>query len=118
LIQLDFLKEEEWSKLGKFDVIVSNPPYIKQPESGDMAKHVLAYEPHLALFVPDEDALLFYRKIAAFGNEYLNENGMIFLEINEQLGEEICRLYEQQGYKVELRKDMQVKDRMIKAVKA
>lgn len=116
--QLDFLNEQEWSRLDNFDVIVSNPPYVKQSESADMAKHVLEHEPHLALFVPDEDALLFYKKIASFTMKHLNKGGIVFMEINELLGEEVCKLYELQGYKVELRKDMQGKDRMIKAVKA
>ena len=110
---LDFLNENTWNALGKYDTIVSNPPYIKQQESKSMSKHVLAYEPHLALFVADEDALIFYTKIAAFGKNHLNANGKIFVEINEKLGKETLALFELYGYKATLKKDMQGKDRMI-----
>lgn len=113
--QFDFLEEDNWPELPVFDVIVSNPPYVKQSERSSMAKHVLDFEPSLALFVPDEDALIFYRKIAAFGKTHLSKGGTIFLEINEALGKETVSLYEQEGYTTELRKDLQGKDRMIKA---
>lgn len=111
----DFLEESSWSALPVFDVIVSNPPYVKQSERSSMAKHVLDFEPSLALFVPDEDALVFYRKIAAFGKTHLSKDGAIFLEINETLGKETVSLYEQEGYTTELRKNLQGKDRMVKA---
>ena len=110
---LDFLDENTWNVLDKYDVIVSNPPYIKHQESMSMSKHVLAFEPHLALFVADEDALIFYTKIAAFGKNHLTTNGKIFVEINETLGKETLALFELQGYKATLKKDMQEKDRMI-----
>lgn len=113
--QFDFLEEGNWPELPVFDVIVSNPPYVKQSEQFSMTKHVLDFEPSLALFVPDEDALIFYRKIAAFGKTHLSKGGSIFLEINEALGKETVSLYEQEGYTTELRKDLQGKDRMIKA---
>ncbi len=113
--QFDFLEEGNWPELPVFDVIVSNPPYVKQSEQFSMTKHVLDFEPSLALFVPDEDALIFYRKIAAFGKTHLSKGGAIFLEINEALGKETVSLYEQEGYTTELRKDLQGKDRMIKA---
>ncbi len=114
-LQLDFLNEANWDHLPVFDIIVSNPPYIKQSEEQSMFANVLAFEPSLALFVPDEDALLFYRKIAAFGKTHLAKEGTIFLEINEALGEEVRALFELNGYTTELRKDMQEKDRMVKA---
>ena len=79
-----------------------------------MAKNVLDFEPSIALFVPDEDALLFYKKIAGFGKTHLAKNGCIFLEINEALGNEVVELYKSQGYQTELRKDLQGKDRMVK----
>ncbi len=112
---IDFLNEALWNDLPVFDCIVSNPPYIKQSENKLMARNVLDFEPAIALFVPDEDALLFYRKIALFAKSHLAENGMIFLEINEALGKEVVALYESFGYVVELRKDLQGKDRMVKA---
>lgn len=113
--QTDFLDEWQWPHLPVVDLIVSNPPYIKVAERQSMAKHVLDFEPSLALFVPDDDALLFYRKIAAFGKTHLRAEGGIFVEINEALGKETVALFEQQGYTVTLRKDLQGKDRMIKA---
>ncbi len=112
LLHFDFLNESNWGQLPVVDLIVSNPPYIKQSEHSSMAKNVLDFEPSIALFVPDEDALVFYRKIAAFSKTHLSPNGSIFLEINEALGNEIIDLYESFGYAVELRKDMQGKDRM------
>lgn len=112
LLHFDFLNESDWQQLPVVDIIVSNPPYIKLSEQGSMAKNVLDFEPSLALFVPDEDALLFYRKIAVFAKTHLSKEGSIFLEINEALGKEITELYEGLGYTIELRKDMQGKDRM------
>jgi release factor glutamine methyltransferase len=114
-ITLDFLDESNWYPMPVFDIIVSNPPYIRQLERSGMAKHVVEYEPSIALFVPDEDALLFYRKIALFAKDHLAENGMIFLEINEKLGAETVELYKSHGFTVSLRKDLQGKDRMLRA---
>lgn len=113
--QTDFLDKLQWPHLPVVDLIVSNPPYIKEAEQENMARHVLDFEPSLALFVPDEDALLFYRKIAQFGKTHLRAGGAVFVEINEALGKETVDLFEQQGYTVTLRKDLQGKDRMIKA---
>lgn len=112
---LDFLDESNWTQLAQFDLIVSNPPYIKATESTQMSKHVLDYEPHQALFVPDEDALLFYRKIADFALTHLNSYGVVYLEINQQLGKETSDLFIQKGFTVELKKDMSGNERMIKA---
>lgn len=112
----DILDKTTWTSLPKFDIIVSNPPYIKQSEEKDMRNNVLGHEPHLALFVPDEDALLFYRMIAEFSLKHLNESGKLFFEINEALGKEVKQLLHNYGYsEIELRKDLQGKDRMIKA---
>jgi release factor glutamine methyltransferase len=113
LLNIDFLDEQSWTSLPVFDMIVSNPPYIKNSERSSMAKNVLDFEPAIALFVPDEDALLFYRKIAAFAKTHLLKNGSIFLEINEVLGKEVMELYQNAGYTVELRKDLQGKERMV-----
>jgi release factor glutamine methyltransferase len=114
-MRMDFLDKDLRESLGRFDIIVSNPPYVKSSEAEGMNKNVLDHEPHLALFVPDEDALLFYREIAAFGKTHLNYGGLIFLEINEELGDEVQQLFTKEGYNTELRKDMQGKDRMVKA---
>lgn len=113
---LDFLDEGKWSALGEYDIIVSNPPYIKTTEANTMSKHVLEFEPHKALFVPDEDALLFYRKIADFALQHLQPNGAVYVEINQQLGKETVELFQQKRFTVELRKDMSGNERMIKAV--
>lgn len=112
---LDFLDESKWNELSKYDIIVSNPPYIKTTEANSMSKHVLEFEPHKALFVPDEDALLFYRKIADFALQHLQPNGAVYVEINQQLGKETVELFQQKGFAVELRKDMSGNERMVKA---
>ena len=97
-----------------FDVIVSNPPYVRNLEKQEIKKNVLDYEPHLALFVADSDALLFYRKIAQLALKSLSPNGKLFFEINQYLGKETVALVEQLGFKnIELRKDFMGNDRMI-----
>lgn len=115
-ILLDFLDEEKWQELGQFDIIVSNPPYVKQSETQRMHERVLDFEPRLALFVPDDDALLFYRKLSDFSLKHLKPGGSLFVEINEALGDAIVNLFRSAGFKdIELKKDMQRKDRMIMA---
>ena len=97
-----------------FDVIVSNPPYVRNLEKQEINRNVLDYEPHLALFVADSDALLFYRKIAQLALKSLAPNGKLFFEINQYLGNETVELLEQLGFKnIELRKDFVGNDRMI-----
>lgn len=115
-LQLDFLNRINWSKLGSFDRIVSNPPYIKKSEESAMRNNVLRYEPHLALFVPDEDALLFYKAIAGFSQKHLKPGGNVYVEINEALGEPVIEVFRKNGFSnIILKKDMQGKDRMVKA---
>lgn len=98
-----------------FDVIVSNPPYVRNLEKEEIKKNVLDYEPHLALFVEDTDALLFYRKIAQLALKNLSPNGLLFFEINQYLGKETVELLENIGFKnIELKKDMYGNDRMIR----
>lgn len=100
----------------KFDVIVSNPPYIPNADKPEMHANVLDHEPALALFVDDTDPLVFYRKIAEFGRTNLNANGKIYFEIHERFGTETKELLEGIGYqKVTVLKDLNGKDRMIKA---
>lgn len=102
----------------KYDVIVSNPPYVRHLEKQEIKKNVLAYEPHLALFVADDDALIFYKKIAELALESLIENGALYFEINQYLGQETVSLVKNLGFSsVELRKDLSGNDRMLKAVK-
>ncbi|MGL4596044.1 MAG: peptide chain release factor N(5)-glutamine methyltransferase, partial [Bacteroidia bacterium] len=115
-LHLDILENSTASKIPNCTIIVSNPPYIKQTESTSMAQHVLEHEPHEALFVPDNDALIFYRTIGTLALEKLKPNGALYFEINEALGYETCMLLQQLGFgDVELRQDMQGKDRMIRA---
>lgn len=100
-----------------FDVIVSNPPYIMDSEKAQMENTVLDYEPHTALFVPDNDPLLFYRAIAVFGRRALNQNGRLYFEINPLKAEAMMDLLLVTGYHdIELRKDIFGKQRMIKAI--
>jgi release factor glutamine methyltransferase len=98
----------------KFDIIVSNPPYVRQLEKKEMLKNVLDYEPHLALFVADDDALVFYRKIAELACKHLTEKGQLYFEINQYLGKEMIALLEQYHFKnIELKKDIYGNDRMV-----
>ena len=98
-----------------FDIIVSNPPYVRNLEKQEIKKNVLDYEPHLALFVEDTDALLFYRKIAQLALENLSPNGLLFFEINQYLGKETVELLENLGFKnIELKKDIYGNNRMIR----
>ena len=100
------------------DIVVSNPPYIVHSEKADMEANVLDWEPSIALFVPDSDPLLFYRKIAELGLEMLVPGGSLYFEINRAYGAMMKSMLENMGYRyVELRKDMFGNDRMIKAIK-
>lgn len=100
-------------QLNNFDIIVSNPPYVRQSEKNKMSKNVLNYEPHIALFVNDNDAFVFYNAIADFALTSLSPNGKLYFEINESLGSEIKKLLKAKGFKnVEIKKDMSGKDRI------
>jgi release factor glutamine methyltransferase len=104
-IQIDILNEE---LKGDFDIIVSNPPYICDSEKIDMEARVLDYEPHSALFVPDNDPLLFYRRIADL------KPSLLFFEINEAYGEAVCAMMKEKGYtNIELKNDIYGKPRMV-----
>jgi release factor glutamine methyltransferase len=119
-IEMDILDSTQWDKVfqdKKFDVIVSNPPYVRQSEKLLMRENVLNYEPHLAMFVEDEDALLFYRLIVEFSEVYLKKEGSLYFEINEGLGEETANLLKSLFKNVELREDINGKQRMIKGIK-
>lgn len=114
--QCDVLKENDW-RASDFDLIVSNPPYIRKSESSEMQPNVLDYEPHLALFVEDNDPLIFYRRIGEIALEALSPDGRLVLEINETLGNETCSMLESQGFKTELQQDFRGKDRMVTATR-
>jgi release factor glutamine methyltransferase len=114
-IQLDFLNKSGWIHLSKYDIIVSNPPYIPLSEKEKMDKNVTAYEPHTALFVPTEKPLLFYEQLALFAKEHLNTNGKLYVEIHEEYGKETAALFCTVFKIVEVRKDINGKERMIMA---
>jgi release factor glutamine methyltransferase len=116
--QIDILDTTATHSLPVFDIIVSNPPYICESEQKDMEEQVVAYEPNIALFVPDNDALLFYRQIGLLAKEKLTADGLLYFEINEAFGKEVVLLLEEQGFKnVVLKQDLYGKDRMVKGNK-
>ena len=97
-----------------YDIIISNPPYVRSLEKAEMQANVLEYEPHLALFVSDTDPLLFYNRIAALARKSLSPQGSLFFEINQYLGDEMIALLKAKGFeKVVLRQDLSGNDRMI-----
>lgn len=111
-IQKNILKTNDLEE--QFDIIVSNPPYVRNLEKAEIKPNVLANEPHLALFVEDNDALIFYRKIAELATKNLSAEGKLFFEINQYLGKETVELLEKMHFKnIELRKDIYGNDRMI-----
>ena len=117
-MEQDILNSNTTPITTKYDIIVSNPPYVRELEKHEMHNNVLQNEPHLALFVKDENPLLFYDKIADFAKERLRENGLIYLEINQYLASETTQLLAQKGFNtIELRKDIFGNKRMIKATK-
>ncbi len=122
-IQANILEVQDLSKLPSsmshhpsfYNIIVSNPPYVRNLEKQEIKKNVLDYEPHLALFVEDTDVLLFYRKIAQLALKNLTPNGLLFFEINQYLGKETVELLQNLGFKnIELKKDIYGNDRMVK----
>lgn len=121
VLKIDDLKELVTHNLQlatQFDIIVSNPPYVRNLEKDEIKPNVLEYEPHLALFVDDIDPLLFYRKIVELAIKNLNPNGKLYFEINQYLGKETIKLLEDFGFRnVELKKDIYGNDRMISCEK-
>ena len=98
----------------QFDIIVSNPPYVRNLEKVEINKNVLEYEPHLALFVEDDDAFIFYRKIAKLAQKNLSQNGQLYFEINQYLGKEMIDLLKEMHFiNIQLKKDIYGNDRMI-----
>lgn len=112
----DVLSQTIPSHPQKYDIIVSNPPYVTDSEQGLMLKNVTDYEPHIALFVPDTDTLLFYRRIADIARIQLRPEGKLYFEINEKFGNETAALLVSKGFRnVVLKRDINGKDRMLKA---
>ncbi|PWU03376.1 MAG: peptide chain release factor N(5)-glutamine methyltransferase [Bacteroidetes bacterium] len=114
-IKSDFLQEMERDKLGKFEIIISNPPYIPYSDKNSMNKNVLDFEPHLALFVNNNRPLIFYETVSNFAKSHLANGGTIYFELHESLGEHAVQLFKLNGFAhIELKKDMQGKDRMLR----
>lgn len=117
VIEYDILNDSPSVDFPPLDIVVSNPPYVREGEKPLMGKNVLDYEPSLALFVPDNQPLLFYNRIADFSLVHLTPEGKLYFEINEALGKETMTMLHGKGFtNIELRKDINGKDRMIRAV--
>jgi len=121
-VNIEFAKTDilQWPQIQmdkKYDLIVSNPPYVTKSEEALMHKNVLDYEPHLALFVTDEDPLIFYKEISAFAEHFLNPGGRVYFEINEKMGNEVAELLNGHFANVVIRKDINGRDRMARGEK-
>ncbi|MDB5089872.1 MAG: protein-(glutamine-N5) methyltransferase, release factor-specific [Mucilaginibacter sp.] len=115
-IKADILNLKSEIEIPKSEIIISNPPYVTLHDKTQMHNNVTGFEPHTALFVPENDPLIFYKAIAEFAATHLTENGLLFFEINESYGKETVKLLADKGFKsIELRKDLSGRDRMIKA---
>lgn len=119
MVNVSFLLHDVFDDIpldNKYDIIVSNPPYVLESEKETMDKNVLDYEPHLALFVPDDNALLFYKRIADVAKELLRPNGTLYYEIHRDKGEETKEMLADKGFvDIQILKDMSQNDRMVKA---
>ncbi|WP_214070307.1 peptide chain release factor N(5)-glutamine methyltransferase [Mucilaginibacter sp. dw_454] len=119
-VEVNFIEADilNYSSNASYSIIVSNPPYVTLEDKKRMHRNVTNFEPHSALFVPEDDPLIFYRAIADFALKSLEPNGLLFFEINESLGKETAGLLESKGFKdVELKQDLSGRDRMIKATR-
>jgi len=112
-VELDFLNPENHNQLDLYDVIVSNPPYIPISQNAEMDKHVTDFEPNHALFVSDENPLIFYKSIVEFCRTHLKQEGNVFLEIHELFGDAVQELFHQHKFDTKLIKDMYGKDRIV-----
>lgn len=113
----DVLSARFGEEFGRYSLIVSNPPYVRECEKARMSANVLDYDPALALFVPNDDPLRFYRAIGIFAQEHLGENGLLALEINEALGDETCELLHRTGFSPTLHTDFRGRKRWVSAHK-
>ncbi len=113
-IEVDILEQQQLDET--YDVIVSNPPYVLHSDAEKMSLNVLQFEPHKALFVPNDQPLLFYDKIAQLASQFLSQDGLLFFEIHEKFGPEIAEMLSSYGFqKTHILKDLQGKDRMVRA---
>lgn len=114
VLAYDILHETPDFEFPELDIIVSNPPYVRETEKSLMERNVLDHEPGLALFVPDENPLIFYNRIADFAKSHLKNQGRLYFEINEAFGPECCNMLQEKGFSgIVLKKDIYGKDRMI-----
>ena len=114
-LEMDILETEELPQ--QYNIIISNPPYVRELEKVEINNNVLENEPHLALFVDDDNPLIFYAKIAGLAKNHLTKDGILFFEINQYLGKETVEMLQQKGFSnIELKKDLFGNDRMIKAI--
>ena len=117
VFEYDILTQTPEVNFPEMDILVSNPPYIRESEKHQMEKNVLDFEPGLALFVPDSDPLLFYKSIAEFARTRLKDGGKLYFEINEAFGKECSEMLQQKGFSgVTVKKDIHGKDRFMAAV--
>jgi release factor glutamine methyltransferase len=115
--QINFLKEDEWEGLSRYDIIASNPPYIPINEKEILSKNVTDFEPEIALFVENNDPFIFYKKISKFAKTHLKENGKIYVEVHEEYAKEVKVIFENAGFISEIKKDMYGKERMVRGKK-
>jgi release factor glutamine methyltransferase len=112
---INFLDESKWQNFATYDIIVSNPPYIPLAEKDNMQKNVLHYEPHEALFVADNEPLIFYEKIANFAKNHLTYNGKVYMETHEDYAKQVAALFTAPYHSVKIQKDISGKDRIVSA---
>jgi release factor glutamine methyltransferase len=112
---VNFLDVAQQKHLPSVDILVSNPPYVPFKDKEQMRPNVIQYEPHTALFVEDHDPLIFYKALLQFTKHRLHQNGKVYMEIHEDLSEEVSSLFRAENFATEIRKDMQGKNRMVKA---
>lgn len=118
-VSINFIEQDilNTSKLPQqYDIIVSNPPYVRELEKKEILPNVLENEPHLALFVDDNNPLIFYSKIAELAKKYLTKDGVLYFEINQYLGKQTIEMLTEKGFKSELKKDLFNNDRMTKSL--
>jgi release factor glutamine methyltransferase len=115
--QCDIRYPMNWEKIKPVDILISNPPYIPEKQRSELAPHVRDFEPDIALFVPDDDPIIFYKIISVFAGEKLKKGGSVFLEIHHDFARPVMEWYEKNNYHLELKKDFSGNNRMIKAVR-